>query len=364
MKNNTTYRIYIGASLLKKIPTILKKLTPVSRYIIISDDIIGDIYGTELLKTLKKARIKADMIVFPAGEKSKTEEMHSKLTHEILRKKCGRDTAIIALGGGVVGDLAGYVAATYMRGIPYIHIPTSVLAMVDSSIGGKVGVDTPYGKNLIGAFWEPQAVIIDTDCLKKLPQSQLVNGLMESIKILLAYDKEMLETLHHNWKKVLQKNPNMLKKIIARSIQLKLDVVGRDRYEANERMVINWGHTIGHAIEHLSNFTIGHGFCVGYGILVESKISELMGVLSKEDFDKVCTIMEDVGIEKSSLKTILKKLGTKAIIKQTLTDKKVRDGVVQYILLEKIGKAKKTKGMFGHRVENTIVTKALTHFIT
>lgn len=356
------YQAHIGTGLLKQIPSLLKKLTPVSRYVIITDSTIKNIFGVQLVNELKKAGLQADMIVFNAGEKNKTELTHSKLTHALLRKKCGRDTMILALGGGVVGDMAGYVAATYMRGIPYVHIPTSFLSMVDSSIGGKVGVDTPFGKNLIGAFWHPEAVIIDIDCLKKLSKDQLVNGLMESIKIFFTSDKEMLENVQKNWKKVLKKDVNLLEKIIARSIELKIGVVTRDEHEANERMVVNWGHTIGHAIESLSNYKFGHGYCVGYGILVESKIAELMGVLSTEDFEKVCKVMHGFGITKKAFKDILKKFSTQAIIKQTLIDKKARSGKVKYVILEKIGSVKITKEKFGHEVDKTIVTKALTYF--
>ncbi len=356
------YQVNIGTELIKKIPSLLGTLTPVARYIIITDTMMNNIYGTAIINIFKKADLQADIITFPAGEKNKTEATHRKLTHKMLQKKCGRDTMIIALGGGVVGDTAGYVAATYMRGIPYINIPTSFLAMVDSSIGGKVGVDTKFGKNLIGAFWHPEAVIVDIDYLKKLPQTQLVNGLMESIKIFLTYNKEMLEMVENNWKKVLKKDLSLLQKIIARSIELKIGVVTRDEHEANERMVVNWGHTIGHAIEHLSNFSFGHGYCVGYGILVESKIAELMGVLSIEDFEKVCEMMHGFGITKKALKDILKKFSIQAIVKQTLIDKKARNGKVKYVLLEKIGSVKTTKGMFGHEIDKNMVKKALTYF--
>lgn len=356
------YQAHIGTGLLKQIPNLLKKLTPVSRYVIITDSTIKNILGLQLVKELKKAGLEVDMISFSAGEKNKNEATHSKLTHAMLQKKCGRDTMILALGGGVVGDMAGYVAATYMRGVPYVHIPTSFLAMVDSSIGGKVGVDTKFGKNLIGAFWHPKAVIIDINCLKKLPQVQLINGLMESVKIFLTYDAKALEVVENNWKKILKKDSPLLQKIVARSIELKIGVVTRDEHEANERMVVNWGHTIGHAIEHLSNFSFGHGYCVGYGILVESKIAELMGVLSTEDFEKVCEMMHEFGITKTALKEILKKFSTQAIIKQTLIDKKARSGKVKYVLLEKIGAVKIAKEMFGHEVDTSIVTKALTYF--
>jgi len=357
------YNVFVAPELLKNLPEILKNLSKNSkqpaRYVIITDTIVKKIFDEKLLATLKKSGLQADLLAFPAGEKNKTEQTHQALTHQMLAKKCGRDTMILALGGGVVGDMAGYVAATYMRGIPYIQIPTSFLAMVDSSMGGKVGVDTPYGKNLVGAFWHPKAIIADIDCLKNLPKEQLVNGLMESVKIFLTYDKTFFELTQKNWKKILAKNPELLQKIIARSIELKIGVVVRDEHEANERMVVNWGHTIGHAIEHLSHFKLLHGYSVALGILVESKISQLLGILSEKDFQTIRTSMKQFGIQEK----YLQKFAMNDIVNMTLIDKKARDGKVKYVLLQQIGKAKTdAKGMFGHEVDKKIVEEALKFF--
>lgn len=352
------YKVFVAPGLLKSLPKILKELKSAARYVIITDTFVEKIFGEKLLSTLKKANLQADLISFSAGEKNKNEETHRKLTHAMLAKKCGRDTMILALGGGVVGDIAGYVAATYMRGIPYIQIPTSLLAMVDSSIGGKVGVDTKYGKNLIGAFWHPEAVIADIDCLKNLPQEQLVNGLMEAVKIFLTYDQAAFESVEKNWKKILAKNSALLQKIIARAIELKIGVVVRDEHEANERMVVNWGHTIGHAVEHLSRYKFLHGYSVALGILVESKISQLLGVLSEKDFQTVQTALKKFGINEKDLQ----KFKISDIVNQTLIDKKARNGKVKYVLLEKIGKVKTTQKMFGHEVEEKTVKTALKFF--
>lgn len=359
------YRVVVGPGLLKNLPKVLSQIKPAAlgkcaaRYVIITDSVVKKIAGDQLLRTLKNAGLQADLFTFPAGEKNKTEATHQKLTHQMLAKKCGRDTMILALGGGVVGDTAGYVAATYMRGIPYVQIPTSFLAMVDSSIGGKVGVDTPYGKNLVGAFWHPEAVIADIDCLKNLPREQLVNGLMESVKIFLTYDKQMYEFTQKNWTRVLKKNSAALQKIIARSIELKIGVVTRDEFDANERMVVNWGHTIGHAIEHLSHFRLLHGYSVALGILVEGKISQILGVLGEKDFKNIRESMKKFGIDEKELR----KFGVDAVVKQTLIDKKSANGRVKYVLLEKIGKAKTDKkGMFGHEVEAKMVREALLFF--
>ena len=359
------YRVVVGPGLLKNLPKVLGQIKPAAwgkcaaRYVIITDSVVKKIAGDQLLHTLKKAGLQADLLAFPAGEKNKTETTHQKLTHQMLARKCGRDTMILALGGGVVGDTAGYVAATYMRGVPYIQIPTSFLAMVDSSIGGKVGVDTPYGKNLVGAFWHPEAVIADIDCLKNLPREQLVNGLMESVKIFLTYDKPMYEFTQKNWALVLKKNPAALQKIIARSIELKIGVVARDEFDANERMVVNWGHTIGHAIEHLSHFRLLHGYSVALGILVESKIAQLLGVLAEKDFKNIRESMKKFGIDEKELRNFK----TDAVVKQTLIDKKSANGRVKYVLLEKIGKAKTAKGMFGHEVDAKVVRQAYNYFL-
>jgi 3-dehydroquinate synthase len=246
-----------------------------------------------------------------------------------------------------------------MRGISYIQIPTSILAMVVSAIGGKVGVDTPFVKNLVGTFHHPEAVIIDIDFLKKLPQDQLKNGLMEAVKIFLTYDKSYFELVQKNWKKILKKDLALLQRIISRAVELKIGVVERDEHEANERMVVNWGHTIGHAIEQLSNYKYGHGICVALGILVESKIAELLGVLTTEDFENIRSSMQQFGIDAKILKTF----STAKIIRQTLIDKKSRNGKTKYVLLENIGQVKTEKGKFGHEVDKKTVEKALNYFI-
>ncbi len=362
------YRVVVGPGLLKTLPKILRELRPfngkkASRYVIITDDTVKKIAGDRLLRSLKRAGLKADLFTFPAGEKNKNEATHQKLTHAMLAAQCGRDTMVLALGGGVVGDMAGYVAATYMRGIPYVQIPTSFLAMVDSSVGGKVGVDTPYGKNLVGAFWHPRAVIADIDCLKNLPREQLVNGLMESAKIFLTYDKAMFEFTQKNWARVLKKNSAALQKIIARSVELKIGVVTRDEREANERMVVNWGHTIGHAVEHLSRFRLLHGYSVALGMLVESKIAELLGVLSGKDFRTIRESIRRFGIDERELG----KFSPDAILKQTIIDKKSANGKVKYVLLKRVGKVKMgteglNKGMFGHEVDASTVREALMFF--
>jgi len=355
-----SYRVFVGSGLLKQMPAILKKMKFANRYVIITDDVVKKIYGNDLKTMLEKAGLKTDIISFHPGERSKNEETKKRLDHAMLAKKCGRDSLILALGGGVVGDMAGYVAATYMRGIPYVQVPTSFLAMVDSSLGGKVGVDTPYGKNLIGAFWHPEAVIADTGCLAGLPKEQLVNGLMEAVKIFLTYDAKYFQLVLKNWKKILHKDRNLLQKIIAHAMELKIGVIVRDEHDLNERMVVNWGHTVGHAMEHLSNYTLLHGYGVALGILVESKIAQLVGVLSEKDFNTVRNAMKLFGIDEKEITGY----NPEKVVQSTVLDKKNRDDKVKYVLLEKIGKVRKTHGKFSRDIAAKIVMEALKFFKT
>src|ERR1051326_1002006 len=191
------YPVLVGSGISKSLYKLLPALKQASKLVIVSDFYVGKKYGTRLLTQLKKER-DVLLIMIPEGERSKTQKFKTYVEHQMLKQGCDRNAIILALGGGGVGDLAGFVAATYMRGIPYIQIPTTLLAMVDSSLGGKTGIDTPQGKNLIGAFWQPRAVIVDTDFLKSLPQKQLINGLVEAVKMFMTSDAESFAYVEQN----------------------------------------------------------------------------------------------------------------------------------------------------------------------
>lgn len=353
------YPLWVGSGLIENLDKYLKKLPQVHRYVLITDKTVEKLYGKDLQKKMLKKGLQVDLVTFPAGEAFKNEQVKMSLDHALLKKKCGRDTMILAFGGGVVGDMAGFVAATYMRGIPYVQIPTSFLGMVDSSIGGKVGIDTPFGKNLIGAFWHPAAVIADLDFLKKLPRVQLMNGLVESLKIFSTYDLDSFEYFESNLKKLVKGDVKYLQPVVAKSIELKIGVVERDEHEANERMVVNFGHTIGHALEYLSDYKLLHGVAVGLGILVESKISELLGILPEADFKRIENLLCDLDIQKEMFK------GYKVpeVLRLTTMDKKNRAGKTKFVLLKKIGEVCKKDGKFGHEVDVEIVKKAISFFI-
>jgi len=356
----TSYDIIVGQGFFENFFDYIKDIKNINHYAIITDSTVKKLYGLNLLSQLKskfKKKLKVDLLSFPAGEASKSQSVKTKLENQIFEKKCGRDTLIIALGGGVVGDLAGFIASTYMRGIPYVQVPTSLLAMVDSSVGGKTGINTSYGKNLIGAFWQPKKVIADIDCIENLPQKEFVNGLIEAIKMFFTHDAKMVDYCIQNKKKILKKDPKIIQQIITKAIQIKAGVVTRDECEANERMTMNFGHTICHAIEKINNYKIMHGYAVGLGIIVEAKISELLGLLSKQSYQLIENIIIDLGINRNDLKNYK----TQDIIKLIKIDKKARNNKPLFVLLNDIGKVYKKNCNFAHYVDDKIVKKALEY---
>ena len=354
----TYYNIVIGRSFLKNFYEYIKDIKNVSQYVIITDNTTKKLYGLKLRDQLKSKKLKVNLLSFPAGEESKNQNTKTELENKMLAQKCGRDTLIIALGGGVVGDSAGFVAATYMRGVPYVQVPTSLLAMTDSSVGGKTGIDTPYGKNLIGAFWQPKKVIADIDCLKDLPQEQFVNGFIEALKMFLTNDEQMVNFCIKNLDKILARDFNAIEKVITKAIKIKAQIVTQDEFEENDRMILNFGHTIGHAIETLSNYKLLHGYAVALGILVENKISELLNILSPKNYQLIEDIILKLGIDRKELA----KFKAQDIIKLIKHDKKARNGKAQFILLSDIGEIYKKNNSYAHYVDDKVVKEALEYF--
>lgn len=348
---HSSYPIKIQSGLLKNISWLPKNTQSV---VIITDHWVKKEYGLALECALKKKAIKVLLLSFPAGEKSKNSKTKSALEEKMLAQGFDRDTLILALGGGVVGDLAGFIAATYMRGISYIQIPTTLLAMLDSSVGGKTAIDTPQGKNLIGAFWQPKAVISDIQCLKTLPKKQLINGLIEALKIFLTSDINSLNFLKKNLDSFLKLDEKIIINLVSRAVKLKAQVIERDEKEHHERAILNFGHTIGHALEQMSDYNLLHGYAVAYGILVEAKISELMGLLNPENYLLIKSILARLGITAHNLK----KQDAKKMLKITKSDKKTKAGFVNYVLLEEVGKVHKKKNRFAHPVSDRIVLDA------
>ncbi len=329
------------------------------KIIVITDHKVKKYYGTRFAKLLKTKGYNVSLLSFPAGEKYKSIKTKIKLEEQMLKLHCGRDTLILALGGGVVGDLAGFIAATYMRGIAYMQIPTTLLAMVDSSIGGKTGIDTAQGKNLIGAFWQPQAVIADINCLRTLPQKHLINGLIEALKVFLTNDAKSLTYFQNNIDRILDYDTTTLVSIVQRAAAIKSHIVSQDEKESNLRMVLNLGHTIGHALELVSQYKLLHGYAVAYGILVEAKIAELMGLLSTENYNRIAALLKKLHISGY----MLKKWNINKIIAATALDKKARRGKINYVLLKNIGEVYQHDKRYAHAVPVKTVKKAFQDII-
>ena len=244
-QSETVYPIKIGEQVLLNPKAWLPDDCLVKKMVIITDDHINTLYGPILVTAL--AEFKPLLFTFLSGEISKTNKTKQTLEEQMLQQHCDRDTLILALGGGVVGDLAGFIAATYMRGIPYIQIPTSLLAMVDSSVGGKTGINTSQGKNVIGAFWQPRAVIMDTTCLMTLSEIQMINGLIEALKMFMTHSLADFNYVDTHLDRILNKDMAALNHVVQQAVTIKISMVSLDEQDHGQRMTLNFGHTIGHA---------------------------------------------------------------------------------------------------------------------
>ena len=244
---DASYDILIGRGLLADLPASAKAACPASRYAVITDSHVAKLYGETLVARFRDATRQVQLFEFPAGEWNKTRETWATLSDRMLAAQFGRDSAVIALGGGVVGDLAGFVAATYLRGIPCIQVPTTLLAMIDSSIGGKTGVDVPAGKNLLGAFHQPRLVVADLDVLGSLPPPQLAAGMAEAVKHGVIADRRYFDALEHEHGAVTARDAGALERVVRRSVEIKAEVVAADEREAGRRAILNFGHTVAHA---------------------------------------------------------------------------------------------------------------------
>lgn len=302
------------------------------RYAIITDDVVGPIYASRVAASFGDARV--DVLTVPTGEQHKTRESWAQLTDALLAAGCGRDTTIVALGGGVVGDLAGFVAATFMRGIPVVQLPTSLLAMIDASVGGKTGVDTPAGKNLVGSFHPPSLVLSDPSALETLPAEQLRSGLAEAIKHGVIADERYFERIVGDLPALLSRpsGPEMLE-LIARSVEIKADVVARDEREGGVRKTLNFGHTLGHAIESESGYRLLHGEAVAIGMVLESTLAERAGVAEPGTSRRVRDAVERAGLPTSRPAG----MDAERVLTATRSDKKARRGTAEFALPRRVG---------------------------
>ncbi len=329
-----SYPIYFGKGKLEKIGETLHNHQLYKRVALISNPLILNLYGDTVICSLKNAGFDPLVIEIPDGEKYKTLNQVSKIYDKLLAHKMDRYSTIMALGGGVIGDVSGFVAATYLRGVPYVQVPTTLLAQVDSSVGGKTGVNHPSGKNLIGAFYQPKLVFIDIEVLKTLKVRDIKAGLAEVVKYGILGDEKLFSFLETNSEKILNLDKHSLVKIIRRSCEIKADIVEKDEREAGLRAVLNLGHTFGHAIEFLTNFKkYRHGEAVSLGMVLAGKISNNRGLCKKDVSGRIKDLLLKLG-----LPVDLPKITVDKFIKAVELDKKVKEGKVRLILIKKIGK--------------------------
>ncbi len=321
VKASVTYDVLVGSNILQKSGELIGKVIKTCRAFIITDDIVEGLYLDIVKNSLEEKGFKTDIFVFQNGENSKNSGTLINIVECMAEKNYTRSDIIVALGGGVVGDTSGFAAASYLRGIKFVQIPTTLLAMVDSSVGGKTAVNLKSGKNLWGAFHQPALVICDTNCLKTLSHETFLDGVAEAVKYAVLKDESLCTLLNTD-----------LESAIKKCIEIKRDVVGEDEFDRGTRQLLNLGHTLGHSIEALSNFKITHGHAVAVGMVLASRGGEKMGITGKGVTDKIIKVLEDFGLPTKC------PYSSKELADHALGDKK-RDGDnITLVIPETFGK--------------------------
>ena len=329
-----SYPIRIGAGLLAQADLILPHLAQ-KRVMIVTNTTVAPLYLAQLTATLEAAGVTVAQVVLPDGEAYKNWETLNLIFDALLTDRAERKTTLIALGGGVIGDMTGFAAASYQRGVPFIQIPTTLLSQVDSSVGGKTGINHPLGKNMIGAFYQPKLVLADTDTLKTLPARELSAGLAEVIKYGLIWDVEFLGWLEANMDGLRALDPAAITHAIYRSCEIKAQVVGQDEREGGIRAILNLGHTFGHAIETGMGYgTWLHGEAVAAGMVMAAQTSQRLGWLTEADVERTRALIRAAG-----LPDVAPDLGVDTYLEYMGHDKKVEGGKMRFVLLKKLGEA-------------------------
>ena len=327
-----SYPIFIGAGAMR-LKDALDQVIPARDVLIVTNTIVGPLYAAGLTAALAPRRCLE--VSLPDGETHKTLANVSRLLDVLITNRFARDSCVVALGGGIVGDMAGFAAACYQRGIAFVQVPTTLLAQVDSSVGGKTGVNHPGGKNLIGAFHQPAAVFADTDALRTLPDRELRAGLAEVIKYGLIVDREFFDWLEANATRLLARDTDALTYAIRRSCEIKAEIVARDEREQGDRALLNLGHTFGHAIESATNYSTWlHGEAVGAGMLLAADMSQRLGWMSGADVERIERMLKAFG-----LRTDVRELAAGTLAEKMKIDKKVAAGRIRLVLLKAIGKS-------------------------
>lgn len=344
-----SYPIHIGSGLLGQAELILPYLKR-KQVAIVSNTTVAPLYMQAIAQPLRDAGVSMIEIILPDGEAHKNNQTLQIIYDHLLQNRCERNTTLIALGGGVIGDLTGYAAATYLRGVPFIQVPTTLLSQVDSSVGGKTGINHPLGKNMIGAFYQPKLVLADIDTLKTLPQRELSAGIAEVIKYGLIRDADFFDWLETNMSALMALDTAVASYAIYRSCQNKAEVVVADEHEQGERALLNLGHTFGHAIENAMGYGVWlHGEAVATGTVMAADLSQRMGWLNAAQIARIKTIMQA-----AKLPIDAPDLGADEYLRLMQLDKKVSDGRIRLILQQDIGKAVMTADYDADKLKQTL----------
>lgn len=334
-----TYHVKIGKHLLPTAGTELRALTKAKKAAIVTDSNVAPLYLQELESSLKSADFQVCSFVFPAGEASKNAETYLKLLRFLAENHLTRSDLVVALGGGVTGDMAGFAAATYLRGVGFAQIPTSLLAMVDSSVGGKTAIDLPEGKNLVGAFYQPMLVLCDISLLQSLPEENFLDGCGEIVKYSVLGDENLLATLQKDGLNFDRES------VIARCVEMKRDIVNADEFESGCRQLLNLGHTLGHAVEANSNFTLSHGCAVSVGLAVVTRAAVKAGICPEADGTRILAALEALGLPTKTEQDI------DALFSVMLADKKRSGDSITCVIPTKIGECIRQKMPLGQLKE-------------
>jgi len=347
-----SYHIKVGSGLLSRLGAECAALKLGQRCAVITDTNVGEKFAKAALKSLAASGFEPVLVTVPAGEKSKCVAMVEECYDRLAAHRLERKSFIVAMGGGVVGDLSGFVAATYLRGIPFVQVPTTLLAQVDSSVGGKTGVNLKAGKNLVGAFYQPRLVLCDQDAFKTLPKREFVSGLAEVFKYGIIYDAILFAQLERNLPKLLQRDPATLAAVVARCCEIKAEVVGQDETESGLRAILNFGHTVGHAIENSSGYgKYLHGEAISIGQVAAAKLSHTILGLPSGDVTRIEKLFAAAGLPVTCKMNAVRR---KKLFSAMQLDKKVSGGEVKFVLADKLGRVK-----FGCKVPADLIGRVL-----
>jgi 3-dehydroquinate synthase len=330
---SNNYPVFIGSNIFRSLPELIRKFNLPERVFVIIDEKVEQIYGSNIRKVINGFAVKKCFVVLPASERIKSFKTLLRIFTRLYEEKFGRDTLLISIGGGTIGDVAGFAASTYMRGIPLLQIPTTLLSAVDSSIGGKTGINFDEAKNLIGTFNHPSSVLIDTNFLKSLTENELISGFGEIIKYSYLTDGDLYSTLLSENELFLRKDLNFLEKTICESVKIKSAVVSKDEFEkSGMRKILNFGHTFAHAFESISSYKLSHGKAVIAGIISALFFSSEMGLVN----EKQLNYMLELPLKfKSSIR--LKSLNERELVRLMEYDKKNREGKIKFVLIKDFG---------------------------